>query len=124
MRINQIGSLYKKEKGIIRIKNYICSVDRAFELAKLLDCKDDDLLEQRSIRRSFHHVTEKLGLPRIRFHDLRHTYATLLVQQNVKSTSEQLSHSDIDANSNTYSHVLHDMQRTISEKLNNIFKEM
>ncbi len=100
--------------------------DKYIDLDLVLPSKYGNPLDQRSIRRSFYHVTEKLGLPRIRFHDLRHTHATLLVQQNinVKLISERLGHSDIGTTLNTYSHVLPEMQRTISEKLDDIFKKM
>ncbi|MDR4156660.1 site-specific integrase, partial [Bacillus cereus] len=82
-------------------------------------------LDSRSIRRSFYNVTEKLGLPRIRFHDLRHTHATLLIQQNVnvKLISERLGHADIGTTLNTYSHVLPDMQRSVAEKLDEVFEK-
>src|SRR5205814_4425136 len=49
------------------------------------------------LRRSFWPLLAKAGLPRIRFHDLRHTAATLLLQQSVhpKVVSELLGHSSI-----------------------------
>ena len=52
------------------------------------------------------------GLPQIRFHDLRHTYATLLLCKNVnpKIVSEMLGHASIAITLDTYSHVLPDMQ--------------
>lgn len=55
----------------------------------------------------------------IRFHDLRHTHATLLIQQNVnvKLISEWLGHTDIQTTLNTYSHVLPTMQRELADKL-------
>lgn len=53
------------------------------------------------------------GLPHIRFHDLRHTCATLLLGQGVnpKIVSEMLGHSSIALTLDTYSHVLPDMQQ-------------
>ena len=52
------------------------------------------------------------GLPEIRFHDLRHTCATLLLSKNVnpKVASEMLGHATIAITLDTYSHVLPDMQ--------------
>lgn len=100
--------------------------DKYIDLDLVLPSKYGNPLDQRSIRRSFYHVTQKLGLPHIRFHDLRHTHATPLIQQNVnmKLTSQRLGHADIRTTLNTYSHVLPEMQRTISEKLDDIFKKM
>lgn len=67
----------------------------------------------------FYNLIKKLGLPMIRFHDLRHTHATLLIQQNVnvKLISEWLGHTDIQTTLNTYSHVLPTMQRELADKL-------
>jgi integrase len=48
----------------------------------------------------------------VRFHDLRHTCATLLLSRNVnpKIVSEMLGHATIAITLDTYSHVLPDMQ--------------
>lgn len=52
------------------------------------------------------------GLPQIRFHDLRHCPATLLLQQGVhpKVVQERLGHTTIGMTLDTYSHVLPGMQ--------------
>lgn len=72
----------------------------------------------------FYNLIEKIGLPKIRFHDLRHTHATMLIQQNVnvKLISERLEHTDIQATLYTYSHVLSNMQREVVEKLDEMFE--
>jgi len=56
-------------------------------------------------------ILKRAGLPTIRFHDLRHTAATLLLGQNVnpKVVSEMLGHSNITITLNIYAHVLPDM---------------
>ncbi len=63
-------------------------------------------------RRSFAKLLKRAKLPEIRFHDLRHTCATLLLSRNVnpKIVSEMLGHSSISITLDTYSHVLPDMQ--------------
>jgi integrase len=64
-------------------------------------------------KRSFEPLLEKAGLPAIRFHDLRHTCATLLLSSNVnpKIVSEMLGHATIAITLDTYSHVLPNMQK-------------
>lgn len=59
----------------------------------------------------------------IRFHDLRHTNATLLLQEGIdlKIIQERLGHKDISTTSNIYSHVNKEMQKAATEKLNNLF---
>ena len=70
------------------------------------------------------HITERclkpllrrLGLPLLRFHDLRHSAATLLLTQgiNPKVVSEMLGHASIELTLDTYSHVLPDMQAQVA----------
>lgn len=59
----------------------------------------------------------------VRFHDLRHTHATWLLEDkvNVKVVSERLGHSSIRITLDTYAEVLETMQETAVEALNNIF---
>lgn len=65
------------------------------------------------LRASFSPLLAKAGLPRIRFHGLRHTAATLLLSRGVhpKVVAEMLGHATISITLDTYSHVLPDMQR-------------
>jgi integrase len=62
--------------------------------------------------RSFKPLLKRAGLPPIRFHDLRHTCATLLLSRNVnpKIVSEMLGHASVAITLDTYSHVLPTMQ--------------
>jgi len=64
--------------------------------------------------RSFRPLLEQADLSRIRFHDLRHTCATLLLSKNVnpKVVQERLGHANISETMDTYSHVLPSMQET------------
>ena len=58
-------------------------------------------------------------LPRIRFHDLRHTHATLALQAGVhpKVVSERLGHSTISITLDVYSHAIPAMQEEAAEKV-------
>src|SRR5690625_365938 len=62
-------------------------------------------------------------LKRIRFHDLRHTSATLLLQQGVhaKVIQKRLGHSKVTFTLDVYSHVLEEMDRTASNVLDDLF---
>ena len=63
-------------------------------------------------KRSFGPLLKRAGLPRIRFHDLRHTFATVLLSRGThpKVAQEMLGHANISQTMDTYSHVLPDMQ--------------
>lgn len=78
---------------------------------------------QNLVRRSFYPLLKSLDLPLVRFHDLRHTHATMLLQENVnpKLVQERLGHSNISLTLDTYSHVLPNMQKQVAEKLDGIF---
>lgn len=65
-----------------------------------------------NIRREYNRVLELAGLPRIRFHDLRHTTASLLLNNKVPVivVSNMLGHSKPSVTLDIYAHVFHDMQ--------------
>jgi integrase len=65
------------------------------------------------LRREFYPLLKAAGLPRMRFHDLRHSAATLLLGMGVhpKIVSELLGHTQIGITLDLYSHVTATMQR-------------
>jgi integrase len=79
-------------------------------------------LDPRNVFREYKETLEKAGCPEIRFHDLRHTAASLMLQQNVhpKVVQERLGHSDISLTLNTYSHVMPGMQQDAADKIDEL----
>jgi integrase len=73
-------------------------------------------------QRYFLPALKRAGLPRIRFHDLRHTAATLLLLANerTKVVSERLGHASTATTEACYQHVLPTMQKQAAEKMNAI----
>jgi integrase len=73
-----------------------------------------DVLDQLKV------LLKKAGLPDIRFHDLRHSTATLLLSEGVhpKVVQELLGHSNISMTMDVYSHVLPSMQQDAIGRLN------
>ena len=67
----------------------------------------------------FKPLLKRARLPQIRFHDLRHTCATVLLSKNVnpKVVSEMLGHSSIAITLDTYSHVLPTMQESAAKAM-------
>jgi integrase len=72
--------------------------------------------------RSFKPLLRRANLPNIRFHELRHTCATLLLSKNVhpKLVQELLGHASISTTLDTYSHVLCGMSRVVADTMDNI----
>jgi integrase len=69
--------------------------------------------------RSFKPLLARAELPNIRFHDLRHTFATLMLQngEHPKVVQEMLGHASIAITMDTYSHVLPNMQQDAVSRL-------
>jgi integrase len=69
--------------------------------------------------RSFKPLLKRAGLQPIRFHDLRHTCATLLLSKDVypKVVSEMLGHATVNITLDIYSHLLPDMQEKAAKAL-------
>jgi integrase len=72
--------------------------------------------------RSFRSLLERADLPKIRFHDLRHTAATLLLGEGIhpKVVSEMLGHSTITITLDLYSHVTPIMQQQAADALDSL----
>lgn len=76
-------------------------------------------IDTTNIPRDFKKVKEQADLPDIRFHDLRHTCATLMLEngEHPKTVSHKLGHSSIKVTIDTYSHVSTDLQQKASQAL-------
>ncbi|CAM3807621.1 tyrosine-type recombinase/integrase [Aeromicrobium ponti] len=79
-------------------------------------------LHPRNLLRNFKIHVEKADLKEIRFHDLRHTHASLLLKQGAhpKVVSERLGHADTRITLDTYSHLLPNMQEETAEQFGNM----
>jgi integrase len=70
-------------------------------------------------------LLRKHDLPPVRFHDLRHAHATLMLLQGVhpKVVSERLGHASVGITLDTYSHVLPSMQAQAVEAFDRLFPQ-
>ncbi|MGX4668818.1 tyrosine-type recombinase/integrase [Cerasibacillus sp. JNUCC 74] len=68
-------------------------------------------------------IKNGIKLKKIRFHDLRHTHASLLFSQkeHPKVVQERLGHSSIEVTLDTYSHMLLNMQESAVQTLDEMF---
>jgi len=101
----------------IHLKRQLREIDRVGSLwsenGLIFASETGEPLDRRAVTKlKFKPLLKRARLPEIRFHDLRHTCATLLLTRNVnpKIVSEMLGHSTIAITLDTYSHVLPNMR--------------
>jgi integrase len=89
-------------------------------------CREDGEPRQpRSLTHEFAYVVTRVkDMPRLRFHDLRHSHATQLLADGVhpKIAQERLGHSTITTTMDLYSHVTDTMQSDAAARLDAAFK--
>ena len=71
------------------------------------------------LREHFYPALKKAGLPKVRFHDLRHTYASLLIEQgeNVKYIQSQLGHASPVVTLTVYAHLINPTNQAAPSRL-------
>lgn len=71
------------------------------------------------IRNRFEHLVKRAGVARIRFHDMRHTNATLLLSsgEDVKAVSERLGHASVNVTLTIYHHVKPRAKASVASKI-------
>lgn len=76
-----------------------------------------------TLRKTFNSVLKQASLPHMRFHDLRHSAATILLSQGThpKVVQEILGHSQISVTLDVYSHVLPSMQEDVTKRWDDDF---
>jgi integrase len=77
-----------------------------------------------NVWKTFKKLLKQANLPDVRFHDLRHGAATVLLAAKVdlKVVSELLGYSSIAITADIYAHVLPEMQQEIVDKMDDLFK--
>ncbi len=81
-------------------------------------------MSRQKIYHRFKAILKQAGLPERRFHDLRHTAATILLSHgvNVKQVSEMLGHADITMTLKVYAHLLPIMHRAAADMMDRLFE--
>lgn len=83
-----------------------------------------ELRDTAAVTRKLHRIQDHAGLPRIRFHDLRHSFATLSLEQgiDIKTVSHMLGHTDAGFTMNTYMHVTDSMQESAANTMGTLLE--
>lgn len=114
----QMLKAYKKEQSEKRL-----SIGQAYQDHDLVFCNELGLpLDPRAITRHFERLLEKAGLERINFHALRHTFATLSLQEGTdpRTTQEALGHHKVAFTLDVYSGVTDKMKQEATSKIGNL----
>jgi integrase len=93
--------------------------ERWVDLDLVFPSERGTLADGPNVTHRFHKLLTRAGLPAMRFHDLRHACASLLLIQGVhpRVVMETLGHSQISLTMNTYSHVLPALQREAADRM-------
>lgn len=86
--------------------------------------EDGRMYNPKRFSAKFHELLEKNNLPIIRFHDLRHSHASLLVKLGVqpKEISQRLGHSNIGITMDLYSHLYEETDREVANIFDKLIK--
>lgn len=81
-------------------------------------------IDATAVSKAFHQHLTKAGLAQRRFHDLRHSCATLLLVQGVspRVVMDVLGHSQIGLTMNTYSHVIPELRREAANRMDDLLR--
>lgn len=97
----KVGNAWKNEEGFV-----------------FTDCLGNHLSKS-TVYNNFKRCAEAAGIPETRFHDLRHSYATLALQQKVdiKTVSANLGHATVAFTLDVYGHVSEQMQKDSADRM-------
>lgn len=108
----------EQEANAILFGNEYCETGYIFTWDNGLPYRPDFLT------RAFQSQLKKVGLPKMRYHDLRHSTASILYDKGwgLKDIQEWLGHSDIETTGNIYTHITKSRQKMLAKGLENTFE--
>lgn len=118
-----IDALRLQQERQMKMKEYYKDIynDEDFVFARY----DGRYLNQRGFMDEYHAFLKKYNIPDIRFHDLRHTFASLLLEagESLKVIQELLGHSSINTTMDIYTHITKQGKANAVNKLDDLFKQ-
>ncbi|MFO7815247.1 MAG: tyrosine-type recombinase/integrase [Halanaerobiales bacterium] len=112
-----------REQKIDHITNYFKEKNISYN--NLVECNSvGNPIDPRNLVRELKKATEETELPEIRFHNLRHTFATLFLEAKgpLKTLQQILGHSSITVTIDTYSDVTEEMLIEAEKKIDAMYK--
>lgn len=97
-----------------------------YEDQGLLFCRGNGLpIHATTLLKRFSKFLDDIGIPRVRWHDLRHTSVSMLIQQGVhpKLISDRMGHASVQTTLDRYGHLMPGMQAAVAESLDDWMRE-
>ncbi len=96
------------------MKDFINSLGDISSKQRIFDC-----VSAYTLRIKLNRYTDKAGIPKIRVHDLRHSHASLLIEQGISplAIADRLGHENVQTTLNVYSHLYPGKQKEVADKL-------
>lgn len=109
-----------------RQKEWRMAAARWEESGLVFTSMSGDALSPSTLQRSYEALVKRAGVRRIRFHDLRHTAASIMVEANEhpRVMMERMGHSSIEMTMEHYAHVNSDMQKLAAERVSDLLKKI
>lgn len=111
-----------KSKRCISIPDFLYDDIQAY-MAKLYEPGSGDRIfyfTKSALDKEIKRIAEKIGLPPIRVHDLRHSHASMLIEMGFSplEIADRLGHESVKTTLDTYSHLYPDKDQQLADKLN------
>ncbi len=113
------------------LKKWLCEQDSVkqyisnFNIENFVFYLPNGIISATTLNRRLKKLLNDCSLPNIRFHDLRHSWATMIITNNIptKIASSMLGHSNTRTTLDIYTHIAPDSQKPAIEVLNSIFTD-
>jgi len=119
-RVDLSNQLYDELLQLHTLRKAECAKDGIDDkVTGIVFTRDGKYIEQNSIRRTFQRILSKAGLRMIRIHDIRHTFASLLLTNGESPVyvKEQMGHSSIQITVDIYGHLIPSSNRDAVNRL-------
>jgi len=106
-----------------KVRMDLAMLEKPFADNRLIFCQlDGHPYRPETISRAFENLAVRAGVKKIRFHDARHTHASLMLKQGIhpKIVQERLGHSSIAITLDTYSHVAPGLQQAAANRFDEV----
>ena len=117
-------ALFLRQYRVEREAGYLLLGKRLSEDDPVFANVDGTPIDPGTLTHNFTRIAQRVGLPGTRFHDLRHTFASLMLIADIhpKIVSEMLGHSSVAFTLDTYSHVIGGLQQAAVRRLDEVLQ--